>query len=458
MKEQNNKLWETRIKPLFRSEILEFRVETLFYSGRYTNLDNAATTSPFKTVEDAVKTAIVEYGSVHRGSGQKSKLSTDKYENARETVRKFVGASPKNYAVFTKNTTEAINQAASLLSAISGKVLVSDIEHSSNLLPWLKNGDVVQYQTKIDGTLHVEEVERSLKENSDIKLVSITGSSNVTGYKPPIHKLARIAHKHGARVLVDACQLVPHAKINVKQDDSPEHIDFVTFSGHKMYAPFGSGVLIGPKEFFDGVMPYQIGGGNLPYITRDLQVKRFETVRAHDPGTPNALGAIAMAEAIRTLEEIGFDNIQDYEEDLVRRAYAKLRRLDSVIMHVKQENLGTVLPFEIKNLDSYLVAEILAQEYGIGVRAGSFCTYELLRKLKSVSDEQDRQISKEVDKGLTRNIPTLVRASFGLVNNSDDVERLSNALKEISQKKNSEYLERYAQDDKTGRYSLRGEK
>jgi len=454
MKEQNENTWEENIKPLFRKKTLEFRVETLFYRGKYTNLDNAATTSPFISVEKAVNGALVEYGSVHRGSGQKSSISTDRYEKARKEIREFVGASPENYAVFTKNTTEAINQAATLFSRISGKVLVSDIEHSSNLLPWLKNNEVIQYKTERDGTINFGDIEGGLRENN-IKLLAITGGSNVTGHKPPIHELAQLAHKYGAKILVDACQLVPHAMLDVFSDELPSHIDFVAFSGHKMYAPYGGGVLIGPKRFFDESLPYQIGGGNLPYITRDLQIKRFENVRAHDPGTPNFVGAISMAAAIKTIGEIGYENIIKHEKSIVREAHERLSKLENVALYVSKDNLTSVIPFEMKGLDSYLVAEILAQEYGIGVRAGSFCTYEFLRKLKDISDEQDKQIAQEIDQGITRNIPTLTRASFGLINNYEDVDKLSKAITEISEKTASDYAERYEQDQKTGKYSLR---
>lgn len=455
MKIQINRFWEENIKLLFPQETLESEVETPFYKGRYVNLDNAATTNAFRSVEDRVNASLLEYGSVHRGSGFKSKQSSARYEQAREAIQKFVGASPENYVVFTKNTTEAINHAAALWASVPGKVLVSDIEHSSNLLPWLKSGNIVQYKTNKDGTVDLAEVERVFKENGDIKLLTITGSSNLTGYKPPVHNLAKIAHKYGAQILVDVCQLIQHQKVDVRADDDPEHLDFVAFSGHKMYAPFGSGALIGPKSFFDKATPYQIGGGNLPYITRKLELKRFNTVQAHDPGTPNALGAIAMAAATEVINSLGHQNIEEYESTLVREAADKLSKIEGVQLYVPQDKLGSVLPFDITGFSHYLVAEILAQEYGIGVRAGSFCTYELLRKMKNVSDEQDRIIAQEVDKGITRNIPGLVRASFSLENSPEDVTRLASAISEIAQQGPELYTSRYQQDTKTGRWSLK---
>jgi len=447
--------WEEEIKPFFPEGSLELLVETTRGTVRDVNLDNAATTTPFSAVNEAVAEFLRTYGSVHRGSGQRSRMSTQSYEDARDKVQQFTGASLDNYVVFTKNTTEAINHAAQLWSKIPGKVLVSDIEHSSNLLPWLAGNDVIQYRTNSDGTLNIEDVEEMFKTHGDIKLLAITGSSNVTGYKTPIHDLAELAHRYGAMILVDACQLIQHQKVDVLPQDTPRHLDFVAFSGHKMYAPFGGGVLIGPKDFFDQATPYQIGGGNLTYISRDLQLKRFPTVQAHDPGTPNAVGAISIAKAAEVLESIGYDRIHEYESDLVRTAYRGLKDTDGVEVYVSESELGSVIPFDIAGMDSRLTAEILRDDYGIGVRAGSFCTYELMRKLKNISDEQDLNISEEIDRGITRNIPGVVRASFGLVNNREDVTRLISAVNEISQNGIEHYSQMYKQNDTTGTWTKR---
>src|SRR3989344_2432889 len=310
--------WETEIKPRFSQSALEAKRELRDGNViRYVNLDNAATTKPFKSVTEKVIKDLDEYGSVHRGAGQESKITTDKYEKAREKIKRFVGASSNSYIIFTKNTTEAINHVAELWSGIDGRVLVSDIEHSSNLLPWLRTQKIIQYRTNKDGTIDITEVEKVLSRNREIKLLAITGSSNVTGYKPPVHDLAELAHKYGAKILVDVCQYLQHDKLDMLRDEHPKHLDFIAFSGHKMYAPFGAGVLVGPKEFFDGLMPYQIGGGNLPYLTSDLRISMFPTVQTHDPGTPNAIGAFAIAKFIEELEDIGMERIRNYEHKLV---------------------------------------------------------------------------------------------------------------------------------------------
>jgi len=452
--ERQTNIWNEKIQPLFDRRVLAFQSQTSCGRKREVNLDHAATTPPFLAVEEAVNAFLGSYGSVHRGAGYRSMRSTDAYEQARERIRRFCGASDQNYVVFTANTTGAINQAAELFRAVPGKVLLSDIEHSSNRLPWERHHEVVWYRTTNEGIVDLDEIEKVFKKEEDIKLLTITGSSNVTGYRPPLYDLASLAHRHGAQILVDVCQLIPHHQVDILPDDHPSHLDFIAFSGHKMYAPFGAGVLVGPKSFFDCVTPYQLGGGNLPYITRDLVIKRFTTVQSHDPGTPNAMGALAIASAIDVLADLDYNKIQGYESVLVKEAWDGLCAISGVQAHVPREKLGSVLPFDISGFDPYLVAEILAQEYGIGVRAGSFCTYELIRKMKNISDEQDRALAEEVQEGITRNIPGMVRASFSLINRCEDVSRFVSAVDEMVSRGSGFYGKRYRQDEKTGRWRL----
>lgn len=420
---------------LFDREALDYTVETTRGTVRYVNLDNAATTIPFLKVISDVADYLKSYGSIHRGSGQKSIISTCKYENARKTIREAVGGNEDTYVVFTKNTTEAINQAAVLWSKRPGKILVSDIEHSSNLLPWMTHNEIIQYKTTDQGLVELDKIEAALRENEgNIKLVVITAMSNISGYKTPFEQVAELAHRYGAKILLDACQYVQHRKLDMKDPQDPQHIDFCSFSGHKMYSPYGGGALLGPKSFFDEQLPYQIGGGNLPYITSDLEIKKYRTVRTHDPGTANAVGAVSMASAFQVLEELGYENIQDYEHKIVHYAFTEMSKIPGVKIYILEENLSTVIPFDIEGFKSKLVAEILANDFGIGVRAGSFCTYEMVRKLQGITKEQDKQIGDEVDKGIIANIPGLIRASFALSCQQEDAERLVEALKEIASK------------------------
>ncbi|MBI2148329.1 aminotransferase class V-fold PLP-dependent enzyme [Candidatus Woesearchaeota archaeon] len=427
--EEAKYFWTKEIRPRFSKSALEAKVRGIskFYV-RYVNLDNAATTKPFRSVVDKVKEFLDEYGSVHRGAGQHSIITTERYESARDRIRRFVGASDNNYILFTKNTTEAVNNLSTLLKYELGKVLVSEIEHSSNLLPWLKNGEIKQYKTNEKNEIDLDDLEAKLK-NNEIKLVVVTGASNVTGYKPPVYEIAKLAHKYGTRIFVDCCQLLQHEKVDVLEDDDLRHLDFIAFSGHKMYAPFGSGCLVGPKDFFDESSPYQIGGGNLPYITHNLEIKRFKNVRAHDPGSPNAVGAIAIEEAINNLEDIGLNKIAEYENTLMKVAIEKIKQIRGVNLYIDQENIpGTVIPFDMEGINHKIVAEKLAEYHGIGLRSGSFCCYELVRRLKNISREQDQKIADEVESGITTNIPGIVRASIALCNNLEDIDTFVEGL------------------------------
>jgi len=460
--EDYQKFWETELRPLFDPEGLNHKVTLA--NGlkiRYIDLDHAATTMPFLEVKEFINEWFNSYGSVHRGEGDKSVSTTNAYDATRARICDYVGARDGNYVVFTKNTTESINQAASLWAKIPGKVLVSDIEHSSNLLPWVVQDEVVQYKTDQDGLVDIKEIEKILKERANgpeaerIKLVTFTACSNITGYSPPIYDIARLAHQYGAKVFADLCQFIPHEPVDMLDNDDDAHLDFIAFSGHKMYAPYGIGVLVGPKEFFDGHLPYHIGGGNLPYITGELEVKRYFMERAHDAGTPNAMGPIALSKAMDIYERIGIDRIVDYEHALVTYAYHRVSEAPGIHLHVPPERIKHVIPFDIDGFHSRLVAAILSYEYGIGARAGSFCTYEYIRKLKRVTSDDDKIISAEVDEGITRTIPSIARASFSICNSFHDCDVFANAVIEIATNGAEYYQERYTQDQETGSWLLK---
>lgn len=439
---------------LFSKEILEYPVKTTAGIKNYVNLDNAATAPPLLAVENGVHQYLAGYGSVHRGAGAKSKISTDIYEDSREVIKKFVKAPNDAYVIFTNNTTGAINTAAYFFSFLQGKVLVSAIEHSSSWLPWIKNEgtkalgnsqntlnemesvnqqiqylgrhQVLQYDVNEEFEFDLEDIEKILK-NNHIKILVLTASSNINGYCPDIKKIGQLANQYGAYFLVDACQFLQHHKIDMCEMG----IDFLVASGHKFYAPYGGGFLIGPKKFLDEFLPYQIGGGNLPYITKTGEFLRYKNQLAHDPGTPNAIGAVAMAIAIKELEKIGIENIEQYEKTLTRKLYDYLRTNPKVELFVSEKHLNTVIPFSIKGMSPNAVAVILNEKYGIGVRAGSFCAYNAIRKLLKIKRE-DEIIQSVINEKRSDKIPMLVRASVGLCNNEDDINRFIKAIKEIT--------------------------
>ena len=439
---------------LFSNEIQNYKVLTSKLGNvRYVNLDNAATTPPLISVENAVNNFIKSYGSVHRGAGTKSHISTDLYEQSRDTVKKFVNAPDDAYVIYTGNTTGAMNTASYYFSFLSGKVAVSSIEHSSSWLPWVKsegikklNGyqteeydmnnvnnaiqrlgreQVLQYSVNENFEFDLESIEELLQENN-IKAFVLTASSNATGYCPDIKAIGELVHKYDAYFIVDACQYVQHHKLDMQELG----IDFLAASGHKFYAPYGGGFLIGPKKFFDNFLSYEIGGGNLPYITKTGEFLRYYNQLAHDPGTPNAIGAIAMAEAFKKLDEIGLENVEKHEKSLTKRAFDYLKTNPKIELYVSEDHLNTVLPFNIKGREPREVADELNTRFGVGLRAGSFCVYNVIRHLLKIDDESE--IIKKVKNKEENAVPGFLRASFALCNTEEDVDRFIEAIKELT--------------------------
>ncbi|MBI2576903.1 aminotransferase class V-fold PLP-dependent enzyme [Candidatus Woesearchaeota archaeon] len=220
-----------------------------------------------------------------------------------------------------------------------------------------------------------------------------------------------------------------------------------------MYAPYGAGILIGPKGFFDAVGPYQIGGGNLSYITPDWRIKKLDHVQVHDPGTPNAAGVIAIAAAMNELDKIGMDNVAEYEHGLMKLACDGLSGIGSVVLY-PHDMSGSILPFDIRDIPHKLVARVLTSEYGISVRSGSFCAYRLVNRLKGIPPEQEIDLEHQIDNGFTSAIPGMVRASVSLFNRVEDIRRLVGAVGDVAEKGLGHFTGRYRMDYKTGEWYL----
>ncbi|MEA3439378.1 MAG: aminotransferase class V-fold PLP-dependent enzyme, partial [Chloroflexota bacterium] len=261
----------------------------------YVNLDNAASTPPLKAVQQAVDNFLPYYSSVHRGTGFKSQLSTHFYESAREAVLGFLNADAAEHAcIFGKNTTEAINKLAHRFpfSAERDIVLTTMMEHHSNDLPWRGTANTVHIGVTRDGQLDEQDLDHKLSTYAKrVALVAITGASNVTGFINPIHQIAEKAHAVGAQILADTAQFAPHRKINMRRLSDPGHLDFVTISAHKMYAPFGTGALVGRKEIFERGDPDVSGGGTVMIVTVD-DVVWAEAPERDEAGSPNTVGAV----------------------------------------------------------------------------------------------------------------------------------------------------------------------
>lgn len=422
---------------------------------RYVNLDNAASTPPFRSVVNKVNEFSKIYSSVHRGNGYKSLLCTEIYEECRKIVGHFVRANLNDSSIiYVKNSTEAINKLANCFQFEESDIVIcSRMEHHSNDLPWRKNAVIKYVEVKENGELDIEHYKNLLYlYKGKVKLVVITGASNVTGFINPIYDMAAMAHEYGAKILVDGSQLVPHRKIDIRNTMDKEHIDFIVFTAHKIYSPFGAGVLIGSKDFFNKVEPDALGGGIVRMVTEN-EVYWEETPERHEAGTPNIVGAVALAAAIRTYESIGMEEIENHENRLTCYLLKKMIKIRGVKIYGypkadKEKRVG-VVAFAMEGVNHSLLASILAYEYGIGVRHGCFCAHSYVLRLLGVDERTLNTYKELLLSGDKSNVPGLVRVSLGVYNTHEDIDIFISALNNISEGRYNDY---YIKDIKQGNY------
>jgi cysteine desulfurase/selenocysteine lyase len=423
----------------------------------YTNLDNAASTPPLKTVLEAVNRFMTYYSSVHRGTGFKSQLCTRAYEEARRSVVEFLGADPEVHTcIFGKNTTEAINKLARRFPFSPGRdvVLTSGMEHHSNDLPWRARTHTVHVGLTPDGRLDEADFDAKLEKYRDrVALVTITGASNVTGYLNPIHRLAQKTHQAGGQIAVDCAQLAPHRKVDMRPADDPARLDYVTISAHKMYAPFGTGALVGRRDTFEAGDPDISGGGTVEIVTLD-QVVWADPPDKEEAGSPNTVGAIALGAAIHQLEKVGMEHVAQHEAELTAYALEKLEEIPGAILYgstdpaLAAQRLG-VIPFAVQGKSHFLVSAILGYEFGIGVRSGCFCAHPYILHLLGLTSREADAVRGRMLSGDRSDMPGLIRMSFGLYNTTEDVDRLVDALQHIVR---GEFQGQYTQNRASGEY------
>jgi selenocysteine lyase/cysteine desulfurase len=436
---------------------VEAQVPLLDGSHRtYVNLDNAASTPALRPVMTKVSEFMTWYSSVHRGSGFKSQVSTHAYEEAHRIVCDFVGADPATHTViFGKNSTEALNKVARRLPLSAGDVILTTLmEHHSNDLPWRAVAHVFHVDVDENGALDETHLDHLLdKYAGRVRLVAITGASNVSGYINPIHRIAEQAHAAGAQILVDAAQLAPHRAVDMRSEDDPGHIDYLVLSAHKMYAPFGSGALIGRRDTFLQGDPEMVGGGTVEIVTVD-EVQWAGLPDKEEAGSPNVVGAVALAKTLLCLQEIGMEALAEHEAQLTARLLQKLARIEGVRVYgisdpARAADKVGVVPFNVQGESHYLVAAILSAEGGIGVRNGCFCAHPYILRLLDVSPERATEHQQEISQGLKAHLPGLVRVSFGCYNDEDEVDWLVEVLEKVVR---GEYRGRYVQDPASGAF------
>lgn len=383
----------------------------LLENENITYLDSGATTQKPIQVIKAVEEFYQKYNAnPHRGAYSLSVEATEQYENTRTKIAKFINAKHREEIIFSKNATESLNLIAYSYGLDNLKkddaVIISIMEHHSNLVPWQKmtkqTGSKLNYMY-INENYEITDEEIESKITDKTKIVGITHVSNVLGTINNVKKIIKYAHKKGAVVIVDASQSIPHMKIDVQDLDA----DFLVFSGHKMLAPLGIGVLYGKREILNKMTPFLMGGDMIEYVYE--QETTFAPLpNKFEAGTQNVEGVIGLGAAIDYIENLGYDKIQEIEHEVISYARQELSKLDYLTLYTtpNEENHSSVISFNINGVHPHDVASILDSE-GVCVRSGNHCAQPLMRFL---------------------GIDSTCRASFYIYNTKDDVDKLVKAL------------------------------
>ncbi len=392
----------------------DFRIlDQTLYNNPFVYLDNGATTQKPNIVIDAIKQYYETINAnVHRGVHTLSQKATDVFEEVRRVIQSHIGAEKEHEVIFTKGTTESINLVANGMQKFITKgdeILVSNLEHHSNIVPWqmlcrAKGAKLKVIPMDDNGCLLLDEYKKILSHKT--KLVAVNHISNALGIVNPIKEIIAQAHGYGAWVLIDGAQALPHLKINVKELDA----DFYTFSGHKMYANTGVGVLYGKEEILNDIPPYQGGGEMIREVTFEKTTYACLPFK-FEAGTPNISGVISLKYAIEYMNSIGLNHIEKYETQLLKYATKKLSSIEGLNIYGKVKNKAGVLSFNIDKAHHYDVGTIL-DKMGIAVRTGHHCAQPVMQRL---------------------GISGTVRASLAIYNTTQDIDILYNGMLKVKQ-------------------------
>ena len=368
----------------------------------------ASSQKPKSVIDRVTKCYEEEYANIHRGIYSLSMTTTSNFENARTKVKEFLNANSEKEIIFVRGVTEAINLVATSYGnkffKAGDEVIISALEHHANIVPWQILRENIGIKLKVipmddNGDLIIEEYKKLFTSNT--KFVSVTHTSNALGVITPIKEIISIAHENDCKILVDGAQAVPHNQVDIQELDA----DFYVFSGHKLYAPSGIGVLYGKEEILNSMPPYQFGGEMIRTVT--LEKTTFADLPAKfEAGTPAIAQAIGLAEAIDYINSIGLDKINSYEKELTNYAYSELEKLEGIKFYGRSNNKASVVSFNIENMHPQDVSTILDRE-GVAVRAGHHCAQPIMQAL---------------------GVSATIRASFGIYTNKEDIDQLISAL------------------------------
>ncbi len=391
----------------------DFKIlDTKVYGKPLVYLDNAATTQKPQCVVDAERELYMTMNAnVHRGVHYLSEQMTERMEQARDRVRRFIGADKVSEIIFTRGTTESINLVASSFGELlheGDEIIITEMEHHSNIVPWQLLRERRGIRLRIvpmtdEGVLIQEEYEKLFNERT--RLVSVAHVSNVLGTVNPVKDMIRFAHTQGVPVLVDAAQSIPHMKVDVLDLDC----DFLAFSAHKVYGPTGVGVLYGKEQWLDRMPPYQAGGEMISTVS--FEKTEFERLPyKFEAGTPNYIGNTVLSVALDYVDAIGMDKIAAYEHELTRYAMERMAEIDGVRLFGTAPGKGAVVSFLVGNIH-HLDMGTLLDRLGIAVRTGHHCAEPLMHRL---------------------GIEGTVRASFSFYNTKDDIDMLVGGIRRVA--------------------------
>ena len=375
-------------------------------------------------------------------------------------MAEFVGADlDRQVVLFTKNSTEAINKLAHRLALERDAVILTTLmEHHSNELPWRRVGRVIHIGLNPDGTVSRQDyLDKLAKYGSQVKLVAITGASNVTGYINDLDFFACEAHRVGARIMVDGAQLVPHRPVNMKPHDPECRLDYLVFSAHKMYAPFGVGVIVGDRDTFLQGEPADVGGGVVDIVTLE-EAYWTDLPEKEEAGTPDIIGVVALARAIRMFQALGWENIIRHEAELTAYTLDELGKIPEVVLYGDTDpahaadRLG-VISLNVKGVPHALAAAVLSYEGAIGVRSGCFCAHLYVKNLLGVRPEEEKKLEQAILARDRSHIPGTIRMSLGLYNTREEIDVFVEMIKRIAA---GEYSRDYVLDRESGDYMPRG--
>lgn len=376
-----------------------------------TYLDSAATTlKPKQVVETVDRYYQEECANVHRGIHTLSEICTDRFEQTRDKVQSLINAPKREQVIFTKGTTDSINLVANCFGQSlkpGDEIIVSTMEHHSNIVPWQmlceRSGALLKVIPINDqGEILLDEYQKLLSDKT--KLVSVVFISNALGTVNPVKEITQLAHKAGAKVLIDAAQAIAHESVDVQDLDC----DFMAFSGHKMFGPTGVGVLYGKEDILNSMPPYQGGGDMIDTVS--FEKTTYNTLpHKFEAGTPNIAGVIGLGAAVDYIQSLGLDEIKAYEHELLEYATEKMLSVPGLTIIGTAKKKASVISFTMKDLHPHDIAS-LANKYGIALRTGHHCAQPLMKRL---------------------NVPATARASLSIYNTKEDVDKLVSALNKM---------------------------